>query len=73
MIYANTRVNSFTIFLLSLFYLRYNINAKIKDIVSTLKPFGFVSIGPSPPSVVIKTMKAKQAHIMSVIQYPYVK
>ena len=52
---------------------RYNINAKTKDIVSTLKMFGSVSIGPSPPSVVIKTMKEKQAQIISVIQYPYVK
>ena len=53
--------------------LRYNINAKIKDILSTLKTFGFVFIGASPPSVVIKKMKAKQAQIMSVIQHPYVK
>jgi hypothetical protein len=55
------------------FSLRYNINAKIKDILSTLKTFGPVFIGASPPSVVIKTMKAKQAQIMSVLQYPYVK
>jgi len=39
----------------------------------TLKKFGSVFIGASPPSVVIKTMKAKQAQIMSVIQHPYVK
>jgi uncharacterized membrane protein len=53
--------------------LRYNINAKIKDILSTLKTFGLVFIGASHPSVVMKTMKAKQAQIMSVIQHPYVK
>ena len=40
--------------------------------MSTLKPFGFVSIGPSPPSVVIKTMNDKQAQLITVIQYPYV-
>jgi LPS O-antigen subunit length determinant protein (WzzB/FepE family) len=53
--------------------LRYNINTKKKDILSTLTTFGSVSIETSPPSVVIKTMKAKQAHIMSVIHHPYVK
>ena len=34
---------------------------------------GSVSIDTSPPSVVIKTMKAKQAHIMSVMQPRSVK
>ena len=51
--------------------LRYNINTKKKDILSTLTTFGSVSIETSPPSVGIKTMKAKQAHIMSVIQHPF--
>jgi hypothetical protein len=53
--------------------LRYNINTKIKDILSTITTFGSVSIETSPPSVAIKTMKAKQAQIMSVIQHPSVK
>jgi hypothetical protein len=53
--------------------LRYNINTEIKDILSTITTFGSVSIETSPPSVVIKTMKAKQAQIMSVIQSPSVK
>jgi DNA-binding beta-propeller fold protein YncE len=53
--------------------LRYNINTKIKDILSTITTFGSVSIETSPPLVVIKTMKAKQAQIMSVIQPPSVK
>jgi DNA-binding beta-propeller fold protein YncE len=53
--------------------LRYNINTKIKDILSTVTTFGSVYIETSPPSVVIKTMKAKQAQIMSVIQPPSVK
>ena len=35
--------------------------------------FGSVSMETSPPSVVIKTMKAKQAQIMSAIQPPSVK
>jgi hypothetical protein len=35
--------------------------------------FGSVSIETNPPSVVIKTMKAKQAQIMSVLQSPSVK
>jgi hypothetical protein len=51
--------------------LRYNIYTKIKDILSTLTTLGSVSIETSPPSVGIKTMKAKQAHIMSVIQHPF--
>ena len=42
-------------------------------ILSTIKTFGSVSIETSPPSVAIKTTKAKQAHIMSVIQPPSVK
>jgi DNA-binding beta-propeller fold protein YncE len=53
--------------------LRYNINTEIKDILSTITTFGSVSIETSPPSVVIKTMKAKQAQIMSIIQSPSVK
>jgi DNA-binding beta-propeller fold protein YncE len=53
--------------------LRYNINTKIKDILSTNTTFGSVSIETSPPSVVIKTTKAKQAQIMSVMQPPSVK
>jgi DNA-binding beta-propeller fold protein YncE len=53
--------------------LRYKINTKIQDILSTITTFGSVSIETSPPSVVIKTMKAKQAQIMSVIQPPSVK
>ena len=53
--------------------LRYNINTKIKDILSTITTFGSVSIETSPPSVVIKTMKAEQAQIMSVIQHPSAK
>ena len=50
--------------------LKCSINEKIKDIMSTKSSFGSVSIETSPPSVVIKTMKAKQAQIMSVIQPP---
>jgi gas vesicle protein len=53
--------------------LRYNSNTKIKDILSTMTTFGSVSIDRSPPSVAIKTMKAKQAQIMSVMQHPFVK
>jgi len=53
--------------------LRYNINTKIKDILSTITTFGSVSIETRPPSVVIKTMKAEQAQIMSVMQHPSVK
>ena len=34
--------------------------------------FGSVSIEASPPSVAIKTMKDKQAQLITVIQYPYV-
>ena len=41
--------------------------------MSTITTFGSVSIETSPPSVVIKTMKAKQTQIMSVIQHPSVK
>ena len=51
----------------------YTINRKITDILSTITTFGSVSIETSPPSVVIKTIKAKQAQIMSVIQPPSVK
>jgi predicted nucleic acid-binding Zn-ribbon protein len=53
--------------------LRYNINTKIQEILSTITTFGSVSIETSPPSVVIKTMKAKQAQIMSVMQHPSVQ
>jgi hypothetical protein len=49
------------------------ITSKIKDILSTMTTFGSVSIETSPPSVVIKTMKAKQAQIISVMQPPPVK
>jgi hypothetical protein len=52
---------------------RYNINTKIKDILSTLTTFGFVCIETRPPSVVIKKMKVKQAQIMYVVQHPSVK
>jgi hypothetical protein len=53
--------------------LRYTINTKIKDILSTITTFGSVYIETSPPSVAIRTMKAEQAQIMSVIQHPSVK
>ena len=53
--------------------LRYNINTKIKDILSTITTFGSVSIETSPPSVVIKAIQDKQAQIMSVTQHPSVK
>ena len=53
--------------------LRYNINTKIKDILSTITTFGSVSIETSPPSVVIKSTKAKQAQIMYVTQQLSVK
>jgi hypothetical protein len=55
--------------------LRCNINTKIKDILCTITKttFGSVSIDICPPSVAIKTMKAKQAKIMSVIKHPFVK
>ena len=52
--------------------LRYNINTKIQDILSTITTFGSVYIETSPPSVVIKTTKDKQGQIMSVIQPPSV-
>ena len=53
--------------------LKCNIENKIKGILSTMTSFGSVSIETSPPSVVIKTMKSKQAQIMFVIQPPSVK
>jgi DNA-binding beta-propeller fold protein YncE len=53
--------------------LKCSIGKKIKDIMSTMTSFGSVSIKTSPPLVVIKTMKSKQAQIMSVIQPPSVK
>jgi DNA-binding beta-propeller fold protein YncE len=53
--------------------LKCSMDKKIKDIISTMTSFGSVSIEISSPSVVIKTMKAKQAQIMSVIQPPSVK
>jgi sugar lactone lactonase YvrE len=45
--------------------IRYNINTKIKDILSTITTFGSVSIETSPPSVVIKSRKAKRASVKS--------
>jgi hypothetical protein len=48
--------------------LKCSIDEKIKDIMSAMTSFGSVSIETNPPSVVIKTMKAKQAQIMSVLQ-----
>jgi hypothetical protein len=53
--------------------LKCRIDKKIKNIMSTMTSFGSVSIETSPPLVVIKTIKAKQAQIMSVIQLPFVK
>ena len=53
--------------------LKCSINEKINDTMSTMSSFGSVSIETSSPSVVIKTMKAKQAQIMSVIQPSSVK
>jgi DNA-binding beta-propeller fold protein YncE len=53
--------------------LRYTINTKIKDILSTITTFGSVSIETSPPSVAIKTMKAEQAQSVFVIQHPSAK
>jgi hypothetical protein len=53
--------------------LRYSINTKINDILSTITTFGSVSIETSPTLVVIRTMKAKQAQIISVLQHPSVK
>jgi DNA-binding beta-propeller fold protein YncE len=53
--------------------LKCNIDEKIKGIMSKMTSFGSVSVETSPPSVVIKTMKSKQAQIMSVIQPPSVK
>jgi len=41
--------------------------------LSTITTFGSVSIEANPPLVVIKTMKVKQAQIMSVIKHPSVK
>ena len=53
--------------------LRYNINTKIKDVLSTITGFGFVSMETSHPSVAIKTIQANKAQIMSIIQHPSVK
>jgi hypothetical protein len=53
--------------------LRYTINTKIKDILSTITTFGSVYIETSPPSVVIKITKVKQAQIVSVTQHPSAK
>jgi hypothetical protein len=53
--------------------MKCRIDEKIKDIMLTMTSPGSVSIDTSPPSVVIKTMKAKQAHIMSVMQPRSVK
>ena len=55
------------------FNLRYNINTKIDDVMSTITTLGSVSIETSPPSVVIKTTTAEQAQIMSVTQHSSVK
>jgi hypothetical protein len=52
--------------------LRYTINTKIQDILSTITTFGSVSIETNPPSVVIKTTKDKQAQVVSVMQQPTV-
>jgi hypothetical protein len=43
--------------------LRYTINTKIQDIVSTITTFGSVYIETNLPSVVIKTAKDKQAQM----------
>jgi DNA-binding beta-propeller fold protein YncE len=51
----------------------YTINTKITAILSTITTFGSVSIETSPPTVVIKTITAKQAQIIYVIQPPSVK
>ena len=53
--------------------LRCNIITKINDILSTITTFESVSMETSPPSVVIKKMKAKQAQIISGIRHPSVK
>ena len=53
--------------------LKCTIDEKINGIMSTMSSFVSVSIEACPQSVVIKTMKAKQAHIMSVIHPPSVK
>ena len=53
--------------------LKCTIDKKIKDIMSTMTSFGSISIEKSPPSVVNKTKKSKQAQIMSAIQPPSVK
>jgi hypothetical protein len=50
--------------------LRYSINTNIKDILSTITTLGSVSMETNAPTVVITTLKAKQAHIMSVMKYP---
>jgi DNA-binding beta-propeller fold protein YncE len=53
--------------------LRHNINTKMKDILSTIATFGSVSVETSPPSVVIKSRKDKQAQLMTVMQHTSVK
>ena len=53
--------------------LRYKINTKIQEILSTIRTFGSVSMETSLPSGVAKTTKAKQEQRMSVIQLPSVK
>jgi hypothetical protein len=53
--------------------LKCRIDNRIRDKMSTMTSFGSVSIKTSPPSVVIQTMKSKQAQIMSVIQPSSVK
>jgi DNA-binding beta-propeller fold protein YncE len=53
--------------------LKCSIDEKIKDIMSAMTLFGSVSMENSPPPVIIKTMKTKQAQIMSAMQPPSVK
>ena len=52
--------------------LKCTIDKKINGIMSTMTSCVSVSIEASPQSVVIKTMKAKQAQSVSVIQPPSV-
>jgi hypothetical protein len=55
------------------FNLGYTINTKMEDVLSTITTFGSVFIKTSPPSVVIKITKVKQAQIVSVTQHPSAK
>jgi hypothetical protein len=45
----------------------------MKDILSTIATFGSVSVETSPPSVVIKSRKAKQAQLMFAMQHSSAK